>query len=253
VARNAPVVAILASSLDDGAGRLAAALRSQGRVGVALITDVALSLAIWRNSPVLPGPAPRVVHCRLGYLPSVRFALAPAEEQAYAAAELSALALSWLASLGDGAVNRPAPAGLSGRRRSLLEWLALAARVGLPVADAALSSSAARAPIGAGARRTLSADPLWAGSIPPLEDGPPRRRPALLLDASEPRRALVAGDVVCGGPPALRALARAANCEILEVLLREDGAVVGADPVPALRSADHVAAVAALLERRAQG
>ena len=61
-------------------------------------------------------------------------------ETRYAAEELNALVLSWLACIGRVAINRPSPRGLPGAWRSGSEWAMLAARAGFPVAALRLSS-----------------------------------------------------------------------------------------------------------------
>jgi hypothetical protein len=245
-------VTVLAHHDDPGGTRLARALTERGVVRVRLVSDFQLGLAVWRDEPQLPGgPITGLVHNRLRSVPPVRFARAGESEQAYAAAELHALALSWLASLGDDAVNRPSPLGLAGRERSRLEWLVLASGQGLPVADAVLTSSARRVPAGTGARRGFPSPLDEPTALPPPDPVPAGRRPALFLDCPDPRRALVAGGRVHGGDPGLAALADAAGCDVLEVLVRPDGAVLGATPLPALDDPAHVVAVAALLERRA--
>ncbi|MER7766884.1 hypothetical protein [Kitasatospora sp. NPDC096140] len=59
----------------------------------------------------------------------------------YAQEELSALLLSLLTCLAPVAVNRPCATGLCGAWRSTAEWTVLAARAGLPVPPARISSS----------------------------------------------------------------------------------------------------------------
>jgi hypothetical protein len=69
---------------------------------------------------------------RLCWLGAEAFAGASDHDREYATAELYALGLGWLESLGGRVVNRPAGSGLAGPSRRTAEWRSLARTVGLP-------------------------------------------------------------------------------------------------------------------------
>jgi hypothetical protein len=70
---------------------------------------------------------------RLCWLGAEAFTGASADDREYATAELFALGLGWLESLGGRVVNRPAGTGLAGPARRTAEWRSLARTVRLPV------------------------------------------------------------------------------------------------------------------------
>jgi hypothetical protein len=132
---------------------------------------------------------------------------APADRD-YAIQELWAFWTSWLESLPDPVLNRPARLGLSGPWLHGSEWLVLAAAAGL-----------ATPPY----RAEDGAEP-----VPPAPAG------------HEPLLIVVSGAVV--GPPAPDAvlrgcqeLSRAASCELLGVSFRNGWEFAGATPLPDLR------------------
>jgi hypothetical protein len=71
---------------------------------------------------------------RLCWLGAEAFAGASARDREYAGAELFALGLGWLESLGGRVVNRPAGSGLAGPWRRTAEWCRLARTVDLAIA-----------------------------------------------------------------------------------------------------------------------
>lgn len=71
---------------------------------------------------------------RLTHPPMGHLEVAPQREREYAMQEISALFLSWLTAMPGPVLNRPAPFGLAGPGLDPLQWLALAARAGLPTA-----------------------------------------------------------------------------------------------------------------------
>ncbi|MEU6239197.1 hypothetical protein ABZ885_40265, partial [Kitasatospora sp. NPDC047058] len=77
----------------------------------------------------------RVAAAPFGILPFARHA-----DALYAREELDALLLSLLTCLAPVSVNRPCATGLCGAWRSAAEWTVLAARAGLPVPPARISS-----------------------------------------------------------------------------------------------------------------
>lgn len=139
------------------------------------------------------------------------------EDASYAAMETHALWLSWLASLPCPVMNRPSPAGLAGRERGEVEWLARAGRSGLPTRGYFLSTNARR-----------YAKPRYepqayqgSGAVSIAALG---RSPALFLEPVEEPAAVVTvvGRRILGAPAAvwddgLRMLAAGADCDLLEV------------------------------------
>ncbi|SCF02405.1 hypothetical protein GA0074695_2933 [Micromonospora viridifaciens] len=83
---------------------------------------------------------------RLSHVPTDHLAFASEPDARYAADELTALVLSWIACVGAVTVNRPSPRGLAGAWRSPAEWNVLAARSGLPVPRMPLSTLIRQAP-----------------------------------------------------------------------------------------------------------
>ncbi len=69
---------------------------------------------------------------RLTYPPMDHLGVAPEAERDYAIQEVSAFFLSWLTGMPGPVLNRPVPFGLAGPNLDPLQWLALAARAGLP-------------------------------------------------------------------------------------------------------------------------
>lgn len=69
---------------------------------------------------------------RLTYPPMDHLGVASQRERDYAMQEVSALFLSWLAAMPGPVLNRPVPFGLAGPNLDQFQWLALAARAGLP-------------------------------------------------------------------------------------------------------------------------
>jgi hypothetical protein len=100
----------------------------------------------------------------------------------YARAELTAFAVSWLASLAPVVVNPPTPQGLCGRWRPALEWRALGARAGLPVVPLRLDGALEAPTEPATGRSTalLAVDgELLAPGVPPAVRDAVRRFAAL--------------------------------------------------------------------------
>ncbi|MER7582389.1 hypothetical protein [Kitasatospora sp. NPDC097691] len=139
----------------------------------------------------------------------------------YAQEELSALLLSLLTCLAPVAVNRPCATGLCGAWRSAAEWTVLAARAGLPVPPARISSSPDREPDG---------DPTGSDGVLVLGEhvfGPPSAKQEEDAEDGEDAEACVR-------------LARLAGTDLLGLDLHRDGGhrlvFRGASPLPDLRS-----------------
>jgi hypothetical protein len=284
-----PSVAILAHRGDLAAVGLANALHRRGRcrVTVADEHDLVRARVVHRPSsgPVdgdaqaamtrqpgdvveLPDGAritaeTDVVLCRIAALPAA--AHSDPGRQAYADAETFALALSWLAGLGDAVVNRPSPLNLPGFEPDLVSLQRLTAAVGLAAPQLQLVINAARNPVRPGFQPLdwpAAGLPCSYPAAPHRAPGPPLPRP---LAAGEPVRplgaALVLGGDVLGAPLALHerlaALGVAAGLAVYEVRLGEvssaaEPVVTGLSSAPRLTGTGQLAAVAGYLERRAQ-
>jgi hypothetical protein len=144
---------------------------------------------------------------RIRYAQAPHFAASSQYDREYAAAEMHAVLLSWLASLRCPVVNPPHPMGLGGLERRQIDWLLLGMRAGLPVIELELT-------VGLG--ETL--EPLGM-----------ERRSVLVAGAS------VVGDVPDGHAEACVRLAALSGCTLLEVFFAPaaDGwRFVGATPYP---------------------
>ncbi|MBD0692922.1 hypothetical protein [Streptomyces sp. CBMA123] len=153
----------------------------------------------------------RVACAPFGYLPFDTHA-----DAVYAAEELHALLLSLLTCLAPVSVNPPVGYGLCGAWRSDPEWTALAARAGLPVPPAVISS-----------------DPDTAPRAAPPPPDPSGRRDVLVLGEQ------IFGAPVPGDEEGYVRLARLAEADLLGIALQHDGrrpaAFAGATPMPDLR------------------
>jgi hypothetical protein len=142
-------------------------------------------------------------------------------DAAYAAEEMAAATLAFLAAFGPAAVNRPDPAAFAGRQPGAPAWLTLAALAGLPAAPWRMDASG-------------------FAPLPPVA-----------------ARALVVGDAVFGLPSALAlaavSLAQLAGLDLMGLDLAADGRVVGATATPDLSLAGEAGAdaLASLLAGRA--
>lgn len=206
-------------------------------------------------------PATDVVLCRIAALPAA--AQSDPGRQAYADAETFALALSWLAGLGDAVVNRPSPLSLTGVEPDLLSLHRLAAAVGLATPQLRLAANAARSPVDPGFRPfdwPAAGTPRWYATTPQPDAGPPLPRPLATGEPVRPLgRALVLGGDVLHAPAALHdrlaTLAEAIGLAVCEVGLGQapsaaEPVVTGVSPVPRLTGPGQLAALAGYLERR---
>ncbi|MEO5794433.1 MAG: hypothetical protein ABIQ42_05045 [Rhodoferax sp.] len=147
------VVLVLAHASDAGAASVTASVRtllSGSAIEVWAVRPESLSLATWSHTVdehgcahtrlVLPGrPALhsaqiRAVFNRIQHLPVPQFSQAHAKDRDYAAMELQALVLSWLAACGDCVVQPLRSQPWLVPQLPLLHWASAAARCGLPVA-----------------------------------------------------------------------------------------------------------------------
>ena len=216
---------VLAHIGDDTAAEVAFRLRRRvGPSRVRIVTPEELVLApSWAhalddagprtrirlaNGEVIGDPQPIAVFNRLRFVTAIQFDVAATVDREYATMELHALLLSWLASLRCPVVNRPSPRGLGGDDRTILEWLRLANRAGLPVRAMRATTDGRGLAVAAWPSRPYavggSPDPGQAGDD--VTDGavvlPRGRRPAVFAEPLDPARArlLVVGDRVLADP-----------------------------------------------------
>jgi hypothetical protein len=157
---------------------------------------------------------------------------ASAADRDYASAEVQALTVSWLATLGDRVVNTVTGDGPTGPTWSNVRWRAEARRAGRPVTGGVAATSARLVP-------------GWSGSAWDA------RRP-LDLTPDVARRVLVAGRRAVGASDVAEArgccgLAAAARCRILSVGFDSAGGVVDAQPLAPVISPDEVTLAGAFL------
>ena len=281
-------VLVIADRGDVGAAALAALLRRRGTCAVTLVGPSAFSRGLvthfpesghpgesqgWTdavNGSVSPSEAVQLagpfdaILCRAPTLSAGPFDRTADSE--YAAAEIHAFGLSWLWSRRDVVVNRPTPGALCGTSPDIVLTAQACASVGLATPDILLAADGART---RPTRRPALERRRWVGGMVPTDvdsfraaDGPPLAAPAGWVERIRPerRRVLVAGDEALG-PPALLGplidLAHALDLEVAEISLARSAdplgriLVLSVNPVPLLRSAVHVEAMTAHLERKA--
>jgi hypothetical protein len=145
---------VLCTASDESARWAHAGLR-EGSAAVELVTDLDLVGARWEHRldattawTVVSLADGRVLDSRevrgalnrfLAIPPAMLAAVAP-QDREYAAGELWALLVSWLAALPGPVLNPATARGLSGAWRQRSEWSLLAARAGLPAASAWIHS-----------------------------------------------------------------------------------------------------------------
>lgn len=272
---DAPARLLVIADADDlGARAVAAAVRrSRGNDSVEVVVAAELTAtAIWEHrirdgrarsrvrlvdGRVLDDSPAGAVLNRIGVVAGPQLATRPDRE--YAAMELHALLLSWLAGLACPVLNPPSPVGLGGARRGELDWLAVGSRLGLPVRTVRVTTDPRGVP------RTLTHAAGAGGSAHTSEatGHPMLSGDGLFSRWSPPAIAtatvLVAGERVLDAPARTaamcRQLAAGVVCPVLEVtLVREQTrgwVIAGADPLPALSDPDHVAAVVDLIDQSA--
>ncbi len=177
-------------------------------------------------------------------------------DAAYGRTEWFALLLSWLESLGDCVINRPAFGNLNGPADRAWMWLARAAAAGLPPHFAGATTSTRRFPPKPTALDHPALLPVVADPFPPINRAMGYADPAITTDV------IVIGDAVFGDPAATpahdgcRRLARAVATDVLSIRLAQgdtDGIwrFVAANPSPVIDGGEPLSALVALLEARA--
>jgi hypothetical protein len=208
--------------------------------------DAAITLA--DDTPLDPREL-RVVLFRAAGTAAPWAARASPADGEYAATEAFALLLAWLAALPGRVVNAPTGSGLSGPARTPVQWLASAARAGLPIPRMRATTDARTFPMRAG---ELVENGGRSAAIPVGRRAARFREPVrgpetrVLVTDGRPHRPL---------PAALLApcaeLARTSGCGLLALTVAADASgplVTAVDPVPRLDGPGEVEAVAGLIE-----
>ena len=237
---------VLCMNVDEAAVWAHARLRELDPGPVELVTDLDLVRARWdhrvgragtrtivslADGRVIDSREIRGAVNRFLVVPPALLAPIAAADRDYAAAELSALLVSWLAGL-DGRVLNPASArGLSGAWRPRSEWATLASAAGLPTATVrTVTDGPPPGSVGAGDRRERGGWHDWPPFAPLGED------------------VIVVGGAVFAHVPltaglrrACRALARSTGTPLLGLRFRTNGTsgpgdLVSVTTLPDLRS-----------------
>lgn len=265
-------IIILAHAHDAGAAPVAAVVGHRAGCAIVVVRPEALGVARWSHHvdpygrattrltlPRASSPIERIdcVLNRLQYLPTPRFHRASPKNRDFAAAELNALVMSWLGSLGRRVVNPVAAHGMSTTAPWSRRWLPTAAACGLRVPRSIVATaSRLLAPVGPGERVRRSA--AWPYPV----NG---RAPAEVV-ADETQMLAVGTVLVAGGQVVGKlaervgaggiAFARTVGYPLLEFCFAEvlaDLTLVSVDVIPALDTPAAVAATADLIETVAAG
>jgi hypothetical protein len=155
---------VIAADYDEAARWAVERLPSAGLDPLFFVTDGDLAGATWEHRLGVDGACTRLTlgdgrvidsHEIQGTLNRLQLApllpLAP-EDRDYGFHEMSALMMSWLASLPGPVLNPPDTRGLAGAWRSPAEWAQLTAEAGLPAAHVTVDTAADWSPDGGGWR-----------------------------------------------------------------------------------------------------
>lgn len=269
---------ILGHALDPVANAVASALLRTGTFCVERATIEQLAAARWEHRLNACGAVnttlrfrdgidsrSHVVFNRLSAVSTPYFNAWSSVDRDYACAELTALLLSWLESLGGRVVNRPSFGSLAGPVDKPWQWIAHAAAAGfVPHATGATTSTRRFVPPSDALERMEMLPALvFPGLDRPLGYAGPA---AALIDL------LVVGDTIVGGAEAASAhlaclrLAQMTQTDVLGVRLARiapeiapeivDDATwrfVSATSAPAIEGEEAMAALISLLEQRATG
>lgn len=234
----ASCVVVLAHRHDVGAHAVARVLRRWSPLEPVVVSPEHLSVARWSHrigrrgdahttltladGRVIAGSDIACLLNRIDYLPVARFDRASERDRDYAAMEFQALVASWLGGLGDRVVNRPTATGADAGPTSTRQWLAVAARRGMPTAPAACATAASVLPaIAAGAGPLRPLGPWVPARSPttgrvPVELGPPT-----VVDGETTTIGVLVADGRAVGPlaaelgPACAEIAAEAGCRLI--------------------------------------
>ena len=211
-----------------------------------------------RDGSFLAGNAPSVIFNRIGFVDPPHFVTAAPTDREYARMEMFALLLSWLASPGCPAVNRPAPNALAGGVFRPPMWFRLAQIAGLPTVRLTATSSTRRFPVDRIAARRPDLATVGVHDI----DGRPRPNDfawfSAPLDCGRASFLIVGGRIPEDAPVALaepcRRLAQLADTDILRadfaasVDSPSGWAFAGADSCPHVAEPGSLLRIVSLLE-----
>lgn len=226
---------VLAAEGDDCAGWVADGLADAGLDPLCVVADTELAGATWTHRIDGDATTTRVdlsdgrsidssdirgTFNRLTYLPPAIADSLAADDQLYGLQEISALMMSWLASLPGPTVNPPDTRGFCGAWRSSGEWALLAGQAGLRCAPVYFDSASDGPGPGRGWRDS-------GAYVPFAEDV------IVVGDAVFSRDDLDPDDI-----GACRRLAALASTPVLGIAFAADGTheVAGITPLPDLRS-----------------
>jgi hypothetical protein len=226
---------VLASECDEAGRWVAEGLAGAGRERVLFVTDADLADATWAHHVADDSTSTRVELAdgrtidsadvagtvnRLTHVPPLLVDALVDDDRQYGLQELSALVMSWLASLPAPTLNPPDTRGLSGAWRSPAEWALLAGASGLEAAPV-LFDSAAPQPFGWSG---------WSGGTTPA----PLVEDVIVVGATvfaDPELTTTAAD-------ACRRLAMLSDTPILGIAFADGvtSPVVGVTPLPDVRA-----------------
>jgi len=200
-----------------------------------------------------------IVFNRLRGTPMPHFEHAKESDREYAQLEMYALFLSWLFSIPGIVINAASPQGLGARDYSLYKWLSLAAQVGLPVREYRFTSNSRRYyQHGFEPWKLESGHEYRLNNKNRLKPHILSRQPVVYLepDPVHTNRVLVIGDGVIGDidkqyNDACVALAKRANCEILQLdfgLFEHDWKLMAVEAFPTISDNVEIEAIVSFME-----
>ena len=200
-----------------------------------------------------------IVFNRLRGTPMPHFEHAKKADREYAQMEMYALFLSWLFSIPGTVINAASPQGLGARDYSIYKWLALGAQAGLPVREYHFTSNSRRYyQSGFEPWKLESGHEYRLNNKNRLKPHILSRQPVVYLepDPVQTSRVLIIGDRVIGDidkqhNEACVALARRANCEILQLdfgLFERDWKLIAVDAFPTVSDNVEIEAIVSFME-----
>ena len=200
-----------------------------------------------------------IVFNRLRGSPMPHFEHAKKADREYAQMEMYALFLSWLFSIPGIVINAASPQGLGARDYSLYKWLALGAQAGLPVQEYHFTSNSRRYyQSGFEPWKLESGHEHRLDNKNHLKPHILSRQPVVYLepDPIHTSRVLVIGNKVIGDidkqhNEACVALARRANCEILQLdfgLFEHNWKLMAVDAFPTVSDSIEIEAIVSFME-----
>jgi len=226
-------IVVICNGTDLGALRVHDRLRRSGAPAVLVTADELCLAPWWRHEPgigteIILGNGLRLtdavigaVFNRLDAVDPPQFLLGRPDGREYAQAEMHALLLSWLETLGQRVINRPSAMLLAGMRLTRVEERLALHRSGMATARMAVATSARRLPANDMSARAYCPDDPYATptetSVAALAGGPIMLEPR----GGRERRAVVVGN--WSRPDSMPEQIRAQAIEIM----RDRGIAVG--------------------------